>query len=248
MTPSSQPNRSLRQLWLLLLVAAFIGGVAGALMAQLRGGGVVRSYLLANPQVLREAAEALRQADMAEALGPVRAEVERPFAGAVLGNAAGRHTLVEFTDYACTYCRRSIGDVQALIRQDPQLKVVIRELPILSPDSASAARMALAAARQGRYAAFHAALFAADGPSAANIMAAARVAPVLRTHNTLMLALNACGRHGDAVAASLFSLDGQRVGSWLGDLLARDAARPAAGPNFVDPRLGLSWAGIGMAP
>ena len=86
MTPSSQPNRSLRQLWLLLLVAAFIGGVAGALVAQWRGGGAVRAYLLANPQVLREAAEALRQADMAEALTPVRAEVERPFAGAVLGN------------------------------------------------------------------------------------------------------------------------------------------------------------------
>jgi protein-disulfide isomerase len=176
MTPSSQPKRSLRQIWLLLLAAAFVGGVAGALMVQLRGGGAVRGYLLANPQVLREAAEALRQADMAEALGPVRADVERPFAGAVLGNASGRHTLVEFTDYACTYCRRSIGDVQALIRQDPQLKVVIRELPILSPDSASAARMALAAARQGRYAAFHAALFAADGPSSANVVAAARVA------------------------------------------------------------------------
>lgn len=176
MTPSFQPHRSLRQLWLLLLVAALIGGVAGALIAEWRGGSVTRRYLLNHPQVLREAAEALRQADNAEALGPVRAQVERPFTGAVLGNPAGRHLLVEFTDYACTYCRRSIADVQGLIAHDPELKVVIRELPILSPESASAARMALAAARQGRYPAFHLALFAADGPSPANVMAAARTA------------------------------------------------------------------------
>jgi protein-disulfide isomerase len=165
-----------RQLWLPLIAAALIGGVAGALLAEWRGGASVRDYLLAHPQVLREAAEALRVADNAEALAPIRAEVERPFTGAVLGNPAGRHVLVEFTDYACTYCRRSIADVQGLIHRDPQLKVVIRELPILSPDSASAARMALAAARQGRYAQFHTALFAADGPSAANVMAAARSA------------------------------------------------------------------------
>lgn len=175
---------ALRQLWLPLLVAAALGGVAGALVAEWRGGAGVRAYLLAHPQVLREAAEALRQADTAEALEPIRAEVERPFAGATLGNPAGKHVLVEFTDYACTYCRRSISDVQGLIAKDPQLKVVIRELPILSSESAAAARMALAAARQGRYSAFHTALFAADGPSAANVQAAARVAGLDLTRAT----------------------------------------------------------------
>ncbi|MBS0255568.1 MAG: thioredoxin domain-containing protein [Proteobacteria bacterium] len=160
----------------LVLSAALGGGVAGALVAGWRSDALVHRYLLAHPEVLREAAEALRQNEMAEALAPLRAEIERPFAGAVLGNPQGRHVLVEFTDYACTYCRRSIADVKALVAKDPQLKVVIRELPILSPDSAEAAKMALAAARQGHYAAFHQALFSTDGPSPANIAAAARAA------------------------------------------------------------------------
>ena len=71
---------------------------------------------------------------------------------------------------------RSLADVEALIAANPQLRVVMREYPILSEGSADAARMALAAAAQGRYLAFHNAMFAADGPSPENIAAAARAA------------------------------------------------------------------------
>ncbi len=106
----------------------------------------------------------------------IQGEVEKPFPGSVRGNPDGKITLVEFSDFACGYCRQSEADVEALIAANPDLKVVIRHLPILSPASADAARMGLAAARQGKYPAFHRAMFAAGRPSAQTIEAAARVA------------------------------------------------------------------------
>ena len=67
-------------------------------------------------------------------------------------------------------------EVEALIAANPDLKVVIRELPILSPASADAARWALAAAEQGRFEAFHKAMFAAGRPDGQSIEQAARAA------------------------------------------------------------------------
>lgn len=94
----------------------------------------------------------------------------------MLGNPQGTVTLVEFTDFACTFCRSSVADVDALIKEFPQLKVVVRHLPILSPQSAEAAKWGLAAAEQGRFAQFHHAMFAAGRPSAETIAAAAQTA------------------------------------------------------------------------
>ena len=72
----------------------------------------------------------------------------------------------------------SVADVAALIAANPDLRVVIREYPILAPESADAARMALAAAQQGKFEAFHNAMFAADGLSEEAITAAAQSAGV----------------------------------------------------------------------
>ena len=137
---------------------------------------VVHDYLLAHPEVLPKAMDALEQRQTADRLGALRPQVEQAAPGVVLGNPRGKVTLVEFTDYACGYCRASVGDVEALIAANPDLKVVVREFPILTPESADAARMALAAAEQGRYAAFHRAMFAAGRPDATSIAAAARAA------------------------------------------------------------------------
>lgn len=134
---------------------------------------VVHDYLLNHPEVLPKAMEKLQEKQQAKQLAGVGDVVEEPFPGAVLGNPRGTITLVEFSDYACTYCRRSVADVDALIAANPDLRVVLRELPILSPLSAEAAKMALAAAEQGKYAAFHHAMFAAGRPDAATIEAAA---------------------------------------------------------------------------
>ena len=137
---------------------------------------VVHNYILTHPEVLPQAMENLRKQENAKRLAEVAKSVTAPFPGAVLGNPAGKVTLVEFSDFACTYCRQSEADVAALVAANPDLRVVVRQLPILSPASADAARMGLAAARQGRYAAYHHAMYAGGRPDARSIEAAAQVA------------------------------------------------------------------------
>ena len=139
---------------------------------------VVRSYILDHPEILPEAMDRLRDREMKKQLAGVAELVEAPFPGAILGNPQGKITLVEFTDYACSFCRQSVADVDALIAANPDLKVVVRDLPILSPSSTEAARMALAAAEQGRFAAFHKAMFAIGRPSPQTIAAAAQAAGI----------------------------------------------------------------------
>lgn len=137
---------------------------------------VVHDYVLAHPEILPEAMANLRRREDAKQLAGVSSDLKKPFPGAVLGNPDGKVTLVEFSDFACTYCRQSEADVAALIQANPDLKIVIRQLPILSPTSVDAARMGLAAARQGRYAAYHNAMYAAGRPDAATIASVARTA------------------------------------------------------------------------
>jgi protein-disulfide isomerase len=166
--------------WFMTLIVALAAGFAGAALwdATGLGGRTTRDYLLAHPEVLPEAMNVLQRREQTARIEPLRAELETPFPGAVLGNPAGSVTLVEFSDYACTYCRQSVADVAALVAADPDLKVVIREYPILRPESVDAARMALAAAQQGRYARFHNAMFRLGPPTAQTIEAAAREAGV----------------------------------------------------------------------
>ena len=140
--------------------------------------GLVREYILAHPEILPEAMNRLQANGAAKQIAAQRDRIETPFAGAVLGNPQGTITLVQFTDYACGYCRQSVADVTALVAAHPDLRVVVRELPILSRESEQAARMALSAARQGRYAAFHEAMFAGEKPAPGTIAAAAGQAGV----------------------------------------------------------------------
>jgi protein-disulfide isomerase len=153
------------------LIAGGIGGFSGARLGQ---GAAVRGYLLAHPEVIPEAMAALQAHDVAGSIRAAGAALRTPFAGAWAGNPQGDVTLVMFTDYACGYCRASVTDIDRLLATDPRLKVVWREIPVLGPDSEVAAQVALAAAKQGRFPAFHRALFAAGRPDAANLAQAAR--------------------------------------------------------------------------
>jgi len=166
--------------WLFTVLIALAAGFAGSALWDLSGlaDRSTRAYLLANPEVLPEAMDVLQQREQLARIEPLRGELERPFPGAVLGNPSGSVTLVEFSDYACTYCRQSVADVAALIAAHPDLKVVMREYPILSLESFDAARMALAAAQQGKYARFHDAMFRLGPPTAEVIVAAAQEAGV----------------------------------------------------------------------
>lgn len=158
---------------------ALLAGFGGAAVWSYSGLGnpQTREYLVANPDILPEMADAY-QAQMAQdRLAGVSDAVRQPFPGAVLGNPQGKHTLVKFTDYGCSYCRMSVADVDRLVKEDPELRVVIREWPIFE-GSEAAARMGLAAAKQGKFAAYYHAMFEHGPPSAENIASAAHAAGI----------------------------------------------------------------------
>ena len=158
------------------LLGAVGGGLASVAIQASNGDRMIHDYIVNHPEVLPEAMENLHRQDDTKQLAGLRSDLEKPFPGAVLGNPNGKQTLVEMTDYACGFCRRSVADVELLIASHPELKVVVRELPILTPESTDAAKMALAAAAQGRYAAFHKAMFEIGHPGADTIAQAATAA------------------------------------------------------------------------
>ena len=150
--------------YLVMALIGLVSGFAGAALWSVSGLGDARTrtYLVENPEILPEVAQALQQREAQEALVSIRDEVTAPFPGAVLGNPKGSKTLVKFTDYACGYCRASVADVERLIAEDPDLRVVIREWPIFEGSEVNA-RTALAAARQGKYAPFYKTMFRYGG-------------------------------------------------------------------------------------
>jgi protein-disulfide isomerase len=181
MADQHKPGGSRIALIVALMVVAGVGGwfahrQLGPAADRTAVEMIVRSYILEHPEILPEAMENLQRNQGRSQLAQVRAPVHQAFPGAVLGNPRGSVTLVEFTDFACGYCRKSVDDLAALTQANPDLKIVIREMPVISPHSAAAAKMALAAAEQGKYAQFHQAMFAAGQLDPATIEAAARSA------------------------------------------------------------------------
>lgn len=175
--------------WLLGLVAlgAGAGGAATVLGVQAYRDAPddVRSYLLAHPEVLPEAMEALRTRESARAVAAHRAAIVEPFPGAVGGNPNGDVTVVAFMDYACGYCRASLPELARLVASDGNVRVVYRELPILGPASGRAAQWSLAAAQQGRFLPFHQALYAGGQLTDASIDAAVAQAGIDRGRATV---------------------------------------------------------------
>ena len=135
---------------------------------------IVREYILDNPEIITEAVQVLRQRQTLSKLNDVRGQVEKPFASAWAGNPSGDVTVVEYSDYACGYCAQSVPDIEKLLASDANVKIVFREMPILSDESAAAATMALAAAKQGKYNEFHKTLYASGQPTTASIQSAAK--------------------------------------------------------------------------
>ncbi len=142
---------------------------------------IVKQYLLNNPEVLLEIQNALEakmdklQAERTAAVIRGNApEIFRPAFSPVVGNVKGDVPVVEFFDYNCGYCKRAFGDVAKLIDKEKQVRVILKELPILSKGSEEASRVALAAKMQGKYWEFHRAMLQSQGQ--ANEASALRVA------------------------------------------------------------------------
>lgn len=150
-------------------------------------GELIRNYILENPEILPEAIGILQEREqetqklaMRDAVKANRARIEQDGVSPVAGNPDGDVTIAEFYDYQCPYCRRGHKDVLRLIAEDPNLRVVYKQFPVKDapgeePGSMVAARMAIAADRQGKFMAFHQAAMATPMPlSEVNLFAAAR--------------------------------------------------------------------------
>jgi len=118
---------------------------------------IIKDYIISHPEVLQEAIAELdkRQAaaEAEKAKSAVASNAETIFNSSrqvVLGNAKGDVTLVEFFDYNCGFCKRAMADMQELLKDDPKLKVVLKEFPVLGPGSVEAAKVAVAVRMQDK--------------------------------------------------------------------------------------------------
>jgi len=179
MKTKTQPARRLPRGIAAMVIFAFLtvgfllnpgvrqSAVAAGQMSQDQLDQKIHDYIMAHPEVLMEALQSLdakqREADAAEAKKSLIARADdlyRDKQSPIGGNAKGDVTIVEFFDYNCPYCRQMAPVVEQALADDPQVRIVYKEFPILGPDSDFAAKAALAADRQGKYDAFHKALYA----------------------------------------------------------------------------------------
>lgn len=136
-------------------------------------GRIVRQYLLDNPEVLLEVSKELearqQAAENSKRDGALTANARAIFDSPddfVAGNPQGDVTLVEFFDYNCGYCKKALGDLSKLVKENPDLRIVLRDFPVLGPGSVEAARVAMATAKQvqgDKFWAFHQKLLGGRG-------------------------------------------------------------------------------------
>lgn len=114
-------------------------------------GQIVRDYLVANPEVLLEAQAALetkqREEQRLAQLSTIRQASDEIFNAehdGIVGNPEGKVTIVEFFDYNCGYCKRALSDMEQMVKSDPELRFVMKEFPILGPDSQKAHTVSMA--------------------------------------------------------------------------------------------------------
>ncbi|RYE88347.1 MAG: DsbA family protein [Hyphomicrobiales bacterium] len=133
---------------------------------------MIEDYLLANPRILQRVSEALeseiRTAQAAErkgAIASLQSVIYDDPDHIVLGNPDGDVTLVELFDYNCGYCRSALPDMATLLAEDPNLRIILKEFPILSQGSVDAAKVGVVVARDKSidYWKFHEKLFTSRG-------------------------------------------------------------------------------------
>ena len=222
--------------------AAIGGGIVGAgltaalmLLAgpPLIGERMVRDAIVNHPDILVEGSDALRDRQYAPTLSAQRTGIETPFHSSWKGAASPEVTLAYYYDYACGYCRRSNPDIDRLLAEDKGLRVVFHELPILGPGSLAASRVALAASKAGKFAAFHDTLTAAGNPTPETIARAAAAAgvspePVDAADQEAALKRNfqVAGQLG-ATGTPLFVVGDRVMNSAVGYDVLKDAIRDA---------------------
>ncbi len=163
-------EKRVRAIWLVAALA--VAGLGGAVLAAGPAAPphdkaaiekIVRNYILAHPEIIPEAMTRLQNREVTALLKSNRKEIEAPYASAIAGNPKGDVSVVVFFDYACPYCREAHADAVKLVAADKGVRLVYRDFPVLSPASDEAAMASLSAAQQGKYTAFHNAMFETPG-------------------------------------------------------------------------------------
>jgi protein-disulfide isomerase len=131
---------------------------------------LVHDYLLDHPEILRDMANKLEANDKLTAdtardntLKTQAKELFHSPMDAIVGNPKGDVTIVEFMDYNCGWCKKSVKEMQSLVAADKNVRIVMKEFPIFGEGSEYAARAALASVKQNKYWEFHQAMFASEG-------------------------------------------------------------------------------------
>jgi protein-disulfide isomerase len=135
---------------------------------------IVKDYLLKNPEVMQEVMQELEKrqavAEVEKAKGAIAANKDAIFNSprqVTLGNPKGDVTMVEFFDYNCGYCKRAMIDMMELLKGDSNLKIVLKEFPVLGEGSVQAAQVAAALSLQDKsgkkYLDFHQKLLSGRG-------------------------------------------------------------------------------------
>ena len=151
-----------------LIAPAIAGGFNADQKSEIEN--LVHAYLLEHPEILRDMANKLEANDKLAAdttrnsvLSSQAKDIFHNPIDAVVGNPKGDITVVEFMDYNCGWCKKSIKEMQSLVAKDKNVRVVMKEFPIFGEGSEYAARAALASVKQGKYWVLHQALFASEG-------------------------------------------------------------------------------------
>ena len=135
-------------------------------------GAFIKEYLIENPEILLDVQEALQEKQakaQQEKSGQAIAENEKDIFESeydiALGNPEGDVTIVEFFDYNCGYCKRALSDMDEILAKDKNVRFVLKELPILGPDSLAAHKVSAAVRDLApeKYGEFHRALLGGEG-------------------------------------------------------------------------------------
>ena len=162
-------------------IPAFAGGLGEMTEAESAAfGDAVRAYIIAHPEVLVEAMEVLQSRDAqasvakdAQILADNAAAIFNDPASWVGGNPDGDVTVVEFTDYQCSYCRKAHDEVKELVASDGNIRFVLKEFPILGEDSVASSRFAIAVLQlhgDAAYATIHSALITLRGAPSVEVL------------------------------------------------------------------------------
>lgn len=136
--------------------------------------GIVRDFIVNNPQLILSSVDDYQKRTMEEQqTAAVKSNQDRLYRNErspFIGNEKGDVTIVEFFDYNCGYCKKVLPEIEALVKEDKNVKIVFKELPILGPSSELAAKWALAAHRQNKYFEFHSRLMKHQGQINADVL------------------------------------------------------------------------------